>query len=71
MTVLSAFSGESLHVTCQMKPTPAQKESLFLKFMSPNQVSYFGTAENINLENETTPKRLMEEIRPLTKRLDW
>ncbi|MDE2724643.1 MAG: hypothetical protein OXI59_14825 [Gemmatimonadota bacterium] len=47
------------------------KGILHLKFISPNQISYFGTAGNIRLDDETTPDRLIEKIRPLTKRLDW
>ncbi len=44
---------------------------LFLEFVSPEQVSYFGDAEDISLEGEASLNEIMEAIKPFTKRLDW
>ena len=44
---------------------------LYLEFVSPEQVSYFGDAEDISLEGEASLNEIMKEIEPFTERLDW
>ena len=44
---------------------------LYLEFVSPEQVSYFGDAEDISLEGEASLNEIMEIVEPFTERLDW
>ena len=44
---------------------------LYLEFVSPEQVSYFGDAEDISLEGEASLNELRKVIEPFTERLDW
>ena len=44
---------------------------LYLEFVSPEQVSYFGDAEDISLEGEVGLNEIMKVIEPFTERLDW
>ena len=44
---------------------------LYLEFVSPEQVSYFGDAEDISLEGEASLNEIMEIVEPFTKRLEW
>ena len=44
---------------------------LYLEFVSPEQVSYFGDVEDISLEGEASLNEIMKVIEPFTERLDW